>query len=75
MAGSASSPSLAIRNNTIIQPDTLACIAMFAGTSTVQLIRQHLNGVGNVMTLEYNARKTFDDLKWGIEAQVNNGVV
>jgi hypothetical protein len=48
---------------------------MLAGSSAIQLIRQHLNGVGNVMNLEYNAHKAFDDLKWGIEAQVDNGMV
>ena len=74
MARSALSPSLAIPSNTT-QQDTLCCIAMFAGPSAVKLIRQHLNGVSNVMNLQLDAHKAFDDSKWGIEAQVDNGVV
>ena len=36
---------------------------------------QHLNGVGNVMNLERNAHEAYDKLKWGIEAQDDNGTV
>ena len=57
------------------QPDTLKCIAMFAGTATRDLVLQHLNGVGNVMNLQADAHTAFDDLKWGIEAENKNGKV
>jgi hypothetical protein len=66
---------LAVRSNTILQPDTLRCIAMLAGTSAIRLIHEHLDGIGNVMNLQSDAHKSFDDLKWGIEAQEDNGTV
>jgi hypothetical protein len=48
---------------------------MFAGSAAVDLIVQHLNGVGNVMSLEANAHAAYVDLRWGIEAQNENGLV
>ena len=48
---------------------------MFAGGKTRDLIIQHLNGVGNVMNLETNAHKAYDNLRWGIEAQDDNEMV
>ncbi|KAF5376509.1 hypothetical protein D9615_008688 [Tricholomella constricta] len=57
------------------KPDTMKCIAMFAGEQVRDLVQQHLNGPGNVFNLESNVHTAFDNLKWGIEAQVDNGKV
>ena len=48
---------------------------MFAGDETRDLVIQHLNGVGNVMNLQSDAHNAYDYLKWGIEAQDDNGTV
>jgi hypothetical protein len=48
---------------------------MLAGPSAIQLICQHLNGVGNIMNLQSDAHRAFNDLTWGIEAQVDNSMV
>ncbi|KAK2462249.1 hypothetical protein APHAL10511_005745 [Amanita phalloides] len=57
------------------KPDTMKCIAMFAGTAVRDLILRHLNGLGNVMNVESNAHTAYDDLKWGIEGQTEKGTV
>jgi hypothetical protein len=59
----------------LLQPDTPLCIAMFAGHGAVKLIRERLNGLGNVMNLEVNTHNFYDDLYWGIEAKNENGKV
>jgi len=51
------------------KPDTLKCIAMFAGDATRDLVVDNLNSIGNAMNLESNAHTAYDDLQWGIEAQ------
>ena len=48
---------------------------MFAGCKTRDPIIQHLNGVGNVMNLQWDAHKAYNKLKWGIDAQDDNGMV
>ena len=48
---------------------------MLAVNEALQLIQQHLNGIGNVINLELNAHTAYRDLKWGIEAQDDNGTV
>jgi hypothetical protein len=48
---------------------------MFAGTATRDLVIQYLNDLGNLMNIERNAHDAYDDLQWGIEAQVENGTV
>ena len=48
---------------------------MFAGDEARDLVIQHLNGIGNVVNLEWNAHSAYDNLKWGIEAQNDNGTV
>ncbi len=48
---------------------------MFAGTATRDLVLQHLNGLGNLMNIESNAHNAYDNLWWGIEAQVENETV
>jgi hypothetical protein len=48
---------------------------MFAGNETRDLVIQHLNGLGNAVNLERNAHLAYDELKWGIEAQDDNGTV
>ena len=48
---------------------------MFAGTATRDLVLGHLNDLGHVMNLEANAHTAYDNLRWGIEAQVKNGIV
>jgi hypothetical protein len=50
-------------------------IAMFAGAKARDLVLQHLNAPGNVFNLQSDAHTAFDNLKWGIEAQVENGKV
>jgi len=48
---------------------------MFAGNEVRDLVVQHLNGIGNVVNLEKNAHSAYDNLRWGIEAQNDNGTV
>jgi len=48
---------------------------MFAGNEARDLVIQHLNGIGNVMNIEKNAHDIYDELRCGIEAQNDNGVV
>ncbi|KAF9526127.1 hypothetical protein CPB83DRAFT_896432 [Crepidotus variabilis] len=53
----------------MIQPETIACLATFAGEKATQLVLQHLNGVENVLNLRADARESYDDWQWGIKAQ------
>jgi hypothetical protein len=48
---------------------------MFAENEARDLLIQHLNGIGNVVNLQSDAHAAYDDLKWGIEAQNDNGMV
>ena len=57
------------------QPDTIKCIAMFAGTAVRDLVTEQLNDLGNVMNIESNAHTSYDDIFWGIEAREENGMV
>ncbi|KAG6379309.1 hypothetical protein JVT61DRAFT_11764 [Boletus reticuloceps] len=57
------------------KPDTLKCIAMFAGAATVDEVLHHLNNIGNVMNMELNAHASYDNLDWGIEAKEEGGEV
>jgi hypothetical protein len=53
----------------------MKCIAMFAGTATQDFVLRHLNDLGNVMNLQGDAHNDYDNLLWGIEAQVENETV
>ena len=48
---------------------------MFVGDVARDLVMQHLNDLGNVTNLELNAHTDYDDLRWGIEAQRDDGKV
>jgi hypothetical protein len=48
---------------------------MFTGNEARDLVIQHLNGIGNVMNIQWDAHDAYDNLKWGIEAQIDNGTV
>jgi hypothetical protein len=48
---------------------------MFAGNETRDFVIQHLNGIGNVVNILWDAHAAYDNLKWGIEAQNDNGTV
>ena len=48
---------------------------MFAGAATRDEVIKNLNSIGNVMNLEQNAHKKYDDLYWGIEATEEGGQV
>jgi len=54
---------------TLFQPATLACILVFAGEKTQQLVFKHLNRPGNLMILVDGASSKCDCLAWGIEAK------
>ena len=45
---------------------------MFAGTATRDFVLQHMNDLGNLMNLQADAYTAYDNLRWGIEAQVEN---
>jgi len=62
-----------IPNSVSGKPDTMKCIAMFAGTQVRDLVFQQLNQLGNLMGIESNAHTAYDDLLWGIESRVENG--
>jgi len=64
-----------IPNSVSDKPNTLKCIAMFAGRATRNLVMKHLNDIGNAMNLEANTHTAYDNLRWGIEAQEDNGMV
>ncbi|KAF8133264.1 hypothetical protein EV363DRAFT_50264 [Boletus edulis] len=70
-------PALAhiIPNSVHGKPDTLKCIAMFAGAAAVDEVVHHLNNIGNVMNMELNAHASYDNLEWGIEAKEEGGEV
>jgi hypothetical protein len=53
----------------------MKCIGMFAGMRTAEVVREKVNGLGNVMNIESNAHTSYGDLFWGIEARVDNGTV
>jgi len=54
------------------QPDSLKFISMLAGTEVVDFVVEHLNSVGNIMTLEWNASQAYDDFRWAIQAKVED---
>ena len=60
---------------TFIQPDTLKCIAMFAGAAARNDVVRHLNNIGNAMNMELNAHTSYDELRWRIEAKEEGGKV
>ncbi|KAH7885711.1 hypothetical protein F5I97DRAFT_1808679 [Phlebopus sp. FC_14] len=60
-----------IPNSVHDKPDTLKCIAMFAGTAARDCVMQQSNDVGNLMTTQSDAHTAYDNLKWGIEAQTH----
>ncbi|KAH9987603.1 hypothetical protein BJV74DRAFT_841102, partial [Russula compacta] len=64
-------PALAhiVPNSVHGKPDTLKCIAMFAGAITRDVVMNHLNSIGNIMNMELNGHVDYDDFKWGIEAE------
>jgi len=65
-----------IPNSVHDKPDTLKCIAMFAGERVRDLVIQYLNHTGNVMNIQSDAHTAYDSLRWGIEAQSHdNGKV
>ncbi|KAK2459975.1 hypothetical protein APHAL10511_007981 [Amanita phalloides] len=64
-----------IPNSVHGKPDTLKCIAMFAGEETRNEVMSHLNGIGNGMNLETNVHSAYDDLEWAIEARDEAGRV
>jgi hypothetical protein len=48
---------------------------MMAGPQVRDLVVEHLNGIGNVMNLEWNALTTHDKAEWAIQAdRVDNEV-
>jgi hypothetical protein len=48
---------------------------MIAGPQVQDLVVEHLNGIGNVMNLEWNAQTTHDNIEWAIQAdRVDNEV-
>jgi hypothetical protein len=48
---------------------------MFSGSSATDVIATNLNEVGNVMNMQYNVHKFYNDLRWGIEANEEGGEV
>jgi len=52
-----------------LQPDTLKCLAMFAGEQASDLVFNHLNSIGNVANFQGDAHWWYDNLRWGIEAR------
>jgi len=48
---------------------------MFAGAAARDEVIRNLNSIGNVMNMEENAHKKYDDLYWGIEAKEEGGQV
>jgi hypothetical protein len=57
----------------VLQPDTVDYIAVFAGPKARDLVQESLNGVGNALDLELNAHMAYCELNWGIEAQDHDG--
>ncbi len=48
---------------------------MFAGAAARNEVIHHLNRIGNVMNMQQDAHKKYDDLSWGIEAKEEGGQV
>jgi len=46
---------------------------MFAGEQAMDLVLEHINGIGNVANFESNAHGKYDGLRWGIEAREEGG--
>lgn len=57
------------------KPDTMKCLAMFAGGSASDSDLKHMNGVGNVANFQSDAHWQYDELRWGIEAREEGGNV
>jgi len=55
--------------------DTLELITLIAGSATKDDVLRYLNSHYNTLNLELNTRSAFDKLRWGIEAQADNGTV
>ncbi|KAG6379300.1 hypothetical protein JVT61DRAFT_11755 [Boletus reticuloceps] len=64
-----------IPNSVHGKPDTLKCIAMFAGPAARDEVMHHLNNIGNVMNMQHDAHVSYDNLDWGIEAKEEGGEV
>jgi len=62
-----------IPNSVHNKADTLKCIGMLAGTKVRDLVVQHLNDIGNVMNLEWNAQTAYDNNEWAIQADEDHG--
>jgi hypothetical protein len=45
------------------------------GPAVSDLAMKQLNSIGNVMNMETNAHTAYNNLKWGIEAHNDNGMV
>ena len=45
---------------------------MLAGPEEGDLVVEHLNSVGNIMTLEWNASQAYADFRWAIQAKVED---
>jgi hypothetical protein len=48
---------------------------MFTGNEARDLVTQHLNGIGNFVNIQWDVHAAYDNLKWGIETQNDNGMV
>lgn len=48
---------------------------MLAGKGVRDLVVANLNNICNTMNIQSDAHTSYDRLSWGIEAQVNDGVV
>ncbi|KAG6379321.1 hypothetical protein JVT61DRAFT_11778 [Boletus reticuloceps] len=70
-------PALAhiIPNSVHGKPDTLKCIAMFAGAAARDDVVRHLNNIDNVMNMQLDAHASYHHLDWGIEAKEEGGEV
>ncbi|KAF8330341.1 uncharacterized protein EI90DRAFT_3124374 [Cantharellus anzutake] len=64
-----------IPNSVHNKPETIKCIAMLAGTAVCDLVLEQLNGPGNLMLIQSDAHTAYDNIRWGIEARNENGMV
>ena len=48
---------------------------MFAGAAARDEVLRNLNIIGNVMNMQQDAHKKYDDLYWGVEAKEEGGQV
>lgn len=48
---------------------------MFAGAAARDDVVNHVNNIGNVMNLQQDAHTSYDKLRWGIEAEEEDGEV